>query len=150
VDAVFQRLSAQFGTRVTSAVEGGVPVKVLTVAGGLSVRYAKTGGMVVVTTSPAGIRSLTTGGAKLVDDAAFEAAVSDVGYDGSTSGLLYVDVDAVVPLLQGLLGLVGGGTPGAAAGLDQLARALESFDSVAANVSSEGDRARFEAFVRVR
>jgi hypothetical protein len=150
IDRLFQRLAAQSNTQITSTVEGGVPVKVLSVAGGLSIRYAKTGGLVVVTTSPGGIRALTTGGAKLVDDEAFKAAADDVGYDGSTSGFVYVDVDAVVPLLQGLFGIVGGGTPGAAAGLDQLTRALESFDSVAANVSSEGDRASFEAFVRVR
>jgi Protein of unknown function (DUF3352) len=150
IDALFQRLAAQSNTQIASTVEGGVPVKVLSVAGGLSVRYAKTGGLVVVTTSPAGIRALTSGGAKLVDDEAFKAAADDVGYDGSTSGLVYVDVDAVAPLLQGVVGLVGGGTPGAAAGLDQLARALESLDSIAANVSTEGDGARFEAFVRVR
>jgi Protein of unknown function (DUF3352) len=150
IDAVFQRLAAQSNTQITSTVEDGVPVKVLSVAGGLSVRYAKTGGLVVVTTSRGGVRALTTGGAKLVDDEAFKAAADDVGYDGSTSGFVYVDVDAVVPLLQGLLGIVGGGTPGAASGLDQLAQALESLDSIAANVSSDGDRARFEAFVRVR
>jgi hypothetical protein len=150
IDAVFQRLAAQSNTQITTTVEDGVPVKVLSVAGGLSVRYAQTGGLVVVTTSRGGIRALTTGGAKLVDDEAFKAAADDVGYDGSTSGFVYVDVDAVVPLLQGLLGIVGGGTPGAASGLDQLAQALESLDSIAANVSSDGERSRFAAFVRVR
>jgi hypothetical protein len=148
IDALFESFAAQSGTRITSTVEGGVTVKALAVQG-LSVRYAETGGVVVVTTSPAGIRALTDRSARLVQDDAFEAAAADVGYDGSTSGFLYVDVDAVAPLLQGLLGITGGGT-GAGAGLGQVAEALEAFDSVAANVTTEADRARFRAFVRVR
>jgi hypothetical protein len=150
IDALFQRLAARSNAKITSTVESGVPVKILAVQG-ISVRYAETAGLVVVTTSPAGIRALAAGGAKLVDDNGFKAAARDVGYDGSTTGFVYVDVDALAPLLQGFLGLAGGGgTPGAAAGLEQLARAIEAFDSVAANVTSRGNRAQFEAFVRIR
>ena len=57
---------------------------------------------------PGGIAAFLAGNAKLVDGADFTGAMDRVGYDGSTSGLVYADVDALVPLLEGLAGLAGG------------------------------------------
>jgi hypothetical protein len=146
IDALFRRFAKMSNASIATVVEDGVKVQRLSLSG-LAVSYAETGGLVVVTTGPGGIRALAGAGPKLVDDDSFSAAARDVGYDGSTSGFVYVDVDAIVPLLQGFLGIAGG-TPGAASG--QLADALEAFDSVAVNVISDGDRATFDGFVRIR
>jgi hypothetical protein len=145
VDHLFRQLAAQEKARVTTAVEDGVTVSSLSMDG-VTVRYAETGGLVAVTTARGGIRDLVGDGPKLVDDDAFATAARDVGYDGSTSGLVYLDVDAVAPLLQGL----GALAPGAGDAMKQLADALAAFDSLALNATSEGERARFEGFLRVR
>jgi hypothetical protein len=145
VDRLFRQLAAQEKAEITTAIEDGVTVSSLD-ADGVTVRYAETGGLVVVTTARGGIRDLVGDGPKLVDEDAFATAARDVGYDGSTSGLVYLDVDAVAPLLQGL----GALAPGAGEGMKQLTEALEAFDSLALNATSEGERARFEGFLRVR
>ena len=135
IDKLFERFAQLSKTTIQRAVEDGVTVKRLT-AENISVRYAETDGVVMVTTGPGGIRAFAGSGPKLVDDDAFEAAADEVGYAGSTTALVYVDVDGIVPLLQGFLGLAGGGVPGAADGLGKLADSLEALDSFALNVDA--------------
>ena len=68
--------------------------------GPISASYGAAGGKLFVTTGRGAIAAFRSGGAKLVDAPAFTAAAQDVGYAGSTSGLVYADVDGLVPLLQ--------------------------------------------------
>ena len=76
---------------------------------------------------------------------AFTKATKNVGYAGSTSALVYADVDGLVPLLQGLAGLAGGTT----SGLDDVTKALGAVDSFALNVQSEGIEAKLDGFLAV-
>jgi uncharacterized protein DUF3352 len=140
------RVAALANGQLSTAVEDGVSVTRVTIQG-ISLGYASVDGLNVVTTARAGIRSLLGSGPKLVAEPEFKAAAGDVGYDGSTSGFVYVDVDGIVPLVQGLIGLAGGS---GSASVDQLVDALETVDSIALNATSEGERARFNGFVRLR
>ncbi|HEU0336107.1 MAG TPA: hypothetical protein VFR43_06105, partial [Gaiellaceae bacterium] len=135
------------GPPLQTEVEDGVRVTRLELQQGVAVRWASVDGTLLVTTGAGGIRSFRGGGAKLVDTDAFEQAVADVGFTGETSGLVYADVDGLVPLLEGLAGLSGGSQDESFA---EVAAALEAIDSLALNASPDGDRVRVEGFLRVR
>jgi hypothetical protein len=145
VGALFRSLATASKAQLTTDSEDGVMVTRLAL-GPISVGYAATDGLLVVTTGRGGIAALRGDKAKLVDDPSFRKATEEVGYDGSTSGLVYADVDGLVPLLQGLAGLAGGST----SGLDDVTKTLGALDSLALNVTTKGDQATLEGVLAVR
>ena len=143
--ALLRALAAGTKGEVTTATEDGVHVTRLAL-GPVTLSVGRADGRLFATTARGGIAAFESDGAKLVDEAAFQRAAKDVGYDGSTSGLLYADVDGLVPLLQGLAGLGGGSVKG----VDDLAKALGALDSFMLNVTSRGDGATLQGFLAVR
>lgn|SRR5512132_326893 len=145
IASLFQSLATASKMRLTTDSEDGVKVTRLAL-GPISVGYAATDRMLVVTTGRGGIAALRSDDAKLVDDPSFRKATEEVGYHGSTSGLVYADVDGLVPLLQGLAGLAGGST----SDLGDVTTALGALDSLALNVTTNGDQATLEGVLAVR
>jgi hypothetical protein len=135
------------GPALQTETEGGVPVTRLELQQGVAIRWASVDGTLLVTTGAGGIRSFRAGGAKLVDSAAFEQAAADVGFTGETSGFAYADVDALVPLLEGLADLSGSAPDKSFA---DVAAALEAMDSLALDARPDGERVRVEGFLRIR
>ena len=143
VDRIMLRLTASSDTKLTTSQEDGITVKRVELQPGLALSYASFDRTLFLTTSAAGIRGFRSAGEKLTDTADFARAAEDVSLGEMTSGFAYLDVDGLLPLVQGLAGATGakadlGGT-----------EALEAFDSAALNASAEGGTIRFAGFVRV-
>lgn len=145
LETLFRALAKTSNAQLATATENGVQVTRLAL-GPVSLSYGRAQGHLFVTTGRSGIGDFRGAGAKLVDEASFKEAAERVGYAGSTSALVYADVDGLVPLLQGLAGLAGGST----SGLDDVTKALGALDSLALNVTTEGDGAKLEGFLAVR
>ena len=144
LEALFRGLARAAKGQVETTTEDGARVTRLTV-GPVSVAYGVADGRLFVTTGRGGIAAFRGDGAKLVDAPAFSTSTKNVGYAGSTSALVYADVDGLVPLLQGLAGLAGG----TASGLDDANKALGAVDSFALNVQTEGIEAKLDGFLAV-
>jgi hypothetical protein len=139
---------AAAGPALQTETEHGVRVTRFELQQGVAIRWASVDGTLLVTTGAGGIRSFRAGGgAKLVDSAAFEQAAADVGFTGETSGFAYADVDALVPLLEGLADM-SGSTPDAS--FADVAAALEAIDGLALDARPDGERVRVEGFLRIR
>jgi hypothetical protein len=145
LEALFRGLARAAKAQLETTTEDGARVTRLTV-GPVSVAYGAADGRLFVTTGRGGIGAFRGDGAKLVDAPAFTSATKNVGYAGSTSALVYADVDGLVPLVQGLAGLAGGST----SGLDDVTKALGALDSLALNVETDGIEAKLDGFLRVR
>jgi hypothetical protein len=145
LEALFRGLARAAKAKLETTTEDGARVTRLTV-GPVSVAYGAADGRLFVTTGRGGIAAFRGDGAKLVDAPAFTSATKNVGYAGSTSALVYADVDGLVPLLQGLAGLAGGST----SGLDDATKALGALDSLALNVETDGIEAKLDGFLAVR
>ena len=65
------------------------------------------GGELVVSTSQQGIAAFEGGGAKLASDGAFTEAQKASGMPALTTGFLYVNLEATLPLVQTLAPLAG-------------------------------------------
>jgi Protein of unknown function (DUF3352) len=144
LEALFRGLARAAKAQLETTTEDGARVTRLTV-GPVSIAYGAADGRLFVTTGRGGIAAFRDAGAKLVDAPAFTKATKNVGYIGSTSALVYADVDGLVPLLQGLAGLAGGTT----SGLDEATKALGAVDSFALNVQSEGIEAKLDGFLAI-
>ena len=145
LEALFRGLARAAKSPLETTTEDGARVTRLTV-GPVSVAYGAADGRLFVTTGRGGIAAFRGDGAKLIDAPAFTSATNNVGYAGSTSALVYADVDGLVPLLQGLAGLAGGST----SGLDDATKALGALDSFALNVETDGIEAKLDGFLAVR
>jgi hypothetical protein len=145
LDALFRALAKSANAQPTTGTEDGVQVTRLAL-GPVSVAYGAADGLLFVTTGHGGIAAFRGANAKLVGEASFKEAADRVGYAGSTSAFVYADVDGLVPLMQGLAGLAGGST----SGLDDVTKALGALDSLALNVTTQGDEAKLEGFLAVR
>lgn len=111
--------------------------------GDTTVEMGLVGAAIVATSSARGIASFaaTAGGTSLATDPGFQAAAARVGYDGRTSGLVFVDVDGLIPIVSA----ASGGLP------DGQARdVIESIDDVIVQTQVDGRSVRFAGFVRVR
>jgi hypothetical protein len=133
--------------RPVTTAEDGVEVTKLELQPGVAVRWGSVDGTLVVTTGAGGIRTFRGDGAKLVDSEAFARAAADVKLGERTSGFVYADVDALVPLLEGLAELDG---VSADDGMDELLAALEAIDSLAVNTTAGSDALSLDGFLRVR
>jgi hypothetical protein len=104
VDRLAHRIAEESGTTVRMVTEGGLEVSLVD-ADGATVRYAwLEGGTVIVTTGVTGIRDFAADGDKLDSSDAYRRAADAVGLGDRTGGFLYVDVDGLLPLVDGLAG----------------------------------------------
>lgn len=110
---------------------------------GVRIGYATFDGKLVVTSGPAGIRELRSGGDAISSDSSFKAAAKAAGYDGDTAGLFYVSLEDVLPLVDTFSGLSGQPLPA-----DARAN-LEPLRSLFVQGSADGGVARFSAFLGI-
>jgi hypothetical protein len=104
VDRLAHRIAEQSGTTVRTVNEDGREVSLVD-ADGASIRYARLDDdTVIVTTGVTGIRDFASDGEKLDSSDGYRRAADAVGLGGRTGGFLYVDVDGLLPILDGFAG----------------------------------------------
>jgi hypothetical protein len=141
VDDLARKLADEAKTTVSTSTEQGVEVSSLVVED-VEVRYARLDEKtIVVTTGADALQLLAAGGDKLVDSEGFLRAADDVDLGERTKGFVYVDVDRLLPVLEGVAG--GAVPPDAAEG-------FEALDSFILQASGTGDVTRVSGFVRVK
>lgn len=134
VETIVRNLAKDMDAPVEESEQDGVTVSRVD-AGTVNVRYARLDDAVVVTTGASGIRRFREDGDKLRDAEAFARAADEVDLGDRTSGFLYVDVDGLVPLAEGLADTADTTLP------DGVREALEAFDSVILTGAGDGDGA---------
>ena len=140
LDGLAHTLAQQSGSSVRTVTEDGREVSLVQVDG-VTVRYARLDGdTVIVTTGVTGIRDFAADGDKLDSSDAFERAADAVGLGDRTSGFLYVDVDGLLPVVEGF----AGGSLGA----DDRAE-LEKLDAFVLEASRGGDTTTLTGFLRL-
>ncbi len=140
LDGLAHTLAQQSGSTVRTVTEDGREVSLVQVDG-VTVRYARLDGdTVIVTTGVTGIRDFAADGDKLDSSDAFERAADAVGLGDRTSGFLYVDVDGLLPVVEGF----AGGSLGA----DDRAE-LEKLDAFVLEASRGGDTTTLTGFLRL-
>jgi hypothetical protein len=139
VDRVAHRIAADSGTTVRTVTEDGRKVSIVA-AQGATVRYARVDDTVILTTGVTGIRDFVGDGDKLDSSDAFRRATDAVGLADRTSGFLYVDVDGLLPVVEGLAG----------GGLSADDRAeLEKLDAFVLEASRGGETTTLTGFLRL-
>lgn len=104
VDRLAHTLADQSGTTVRTVSEDGREVR-LVEADGATVRYARLDDdTVIVTTGVTGIRDFASDGDKLDSSDAYKRAADAVGLGDRTGGFLYVDIDGLLPIVDGYAG----------------------------------------------
>ena len=141
VDRLVRSLARQTGATVETATEDGRDVRRVAVED-VTLRYARLDeDTVIVTTGAGGIRAFAADGPKLVSSDAYLRAAEEVGLGERTSGFAYVDIDGVLPLVEGL------------AGEDQVPpdarEVVEALDSFILQSSADGDTTTVSGFVRL-
>jgi len=140
VDRLARKLATEMQTTVTTTVENGVEVSMLVVED-VTIRYARLDAdTVVVTSDEDALATLAGDGPKLVDADDFVRARADVGLEDRTKGFVYVDVDGMLPLIEGL---AGESIPA------EVRDDVEAVDSLVFQTSGDGDTTRVSGFVRV-
>ena len=104
VDRLAHTFAEQSGTTVRTVEEDGRDVSLVD-ARGATVRYAQLDDdTVIVTTGVTGIRDFAGDGDKLDSSDAYRRAADAVGLGDRTGGFLYVDVDGLLPIVDGVAG----------------------------------------------
>lgn len=135
------RVADEGGGEVSTTTEDGLAVTVIAM-GDLSLRYARLDSeTVIVTTGTTAIRTFRGDDEKLVDTSAFESAATRVELGDRTRGFVYVDIDGLVPFVEGLVG--------ADAVPSDAREILGNLDSVILQTEGDGDITRATGFVRV-
>jgi hypothetical protein len=140
VDGIARRLAAQSGGQVQERTDGTGTRYELRVQG-VVVTYARVDDAVILTTGRSGIADFVGDGPKLEDAGSFTAAAERVGLGERTRGFAYVDLDGLIPLVEGL---------GGAGGLPAEARdVLGALDTFVLQASGDGPTAQLHGFLRV-
>jgi hypothetical protein len=133
-------LADDAGATVSAGTEAGVETRRLTVDE-LTVTYARIDDdTLIVTTGADAVARFTGDGDKLVDAEAFTRAAETVGLEERTKGLVYVDLDGLVPLVEDV---AGESVPPEASDV------LESLDAVILEASGDGDTTSVSGFLRL-
>lgn len=141
VDRVVRRVAEQTGEQVRTRSEGSLTVHELR-AEEITVTYARLDeDRVIVTTGATGIRDFLADGQKLTEAEGFETAAERVELGDRTRGFAYVDIDGVIPLVEGLTG------PDAVP--DEAREVLATLDSFILLASGDGPTTRLSGFLRV-
>jgi len=140
LDRLAHTLAQQSGSTVRTVTEDGREVSLVQVDG-VTARYARLDGdTVILTTGVTGIRDFAADGDKLDSSDAFERAADAVGLGDRTGGFLYVDVDGLLPVVEGF----AGGSLGA----DDRAE-LEKLDAFVLEASRGGETTTLTGFLRL-
>ena len=140
VDRLARTLATEMHATVTTSIENGLEVSTLVVED-VTIRYARLDvDTIVVTTGEDALALLVGTGPKLVDSEGFGRAAEDVGLEGRTKGFVYVDVDGMLPLIEGL---AGENIPA------DVRDGVAAVDSLIFQTSGDGDSTRVSGFVRV-
>ena len=132
--ATFDTLVGKLGSSAGSAL----PIP------GFQLTTVAANGVVYVSTASDVATSFGGDGAKLTATARFKDAAKEIGFDGETSGLGYVDVHALGPLLKTALGALGSsGSSSTTSGLE----GLSAFDTAIFGATVDGTRTRFAAVI---
>jgi Protein of unknown function (DUF3352) len=124
----------------------GVEARRVAVEEPFSLYYAAFDGKLVVTTAREGIADLREDGGRFADQESFAEAKEQAEMPGETSGFAYVELEEIVPLLLGYMGISGGEMPIP----PEAAANLEPLQSLVAYATSEGETIRFSAFLAVK
>jgi Protein of unknown function (DUF3352) len=140
VDRLVRKLAAEMQAEVTTTLENGIEVSKL-VGNDLAISYARLDAETVVVTSGQDAFAILSGaGPKLADSEDFLRAAEDVGLEERTKGFVYVDVDGMLPLIEGL---AGESIPA------EVRDSVAAVDSLVFQTSGDGDTTRVSGFVRV-
>ncbi len=137
--AAFAAIEKAFSGLSTNPMLG----KFAPILGSIHLVHAVVDGKLVVSTSPQAIADFQGGGKKLADDPAFKDATSAAGMPDNTNGFVYANLDAALPLVEGLASLSGKALP---AGLQGN---LAQLHSVTGYVTRSGDETSFTLFVQI-
>jgi hypothetical protein len=138
-----RRLAEQAKGTLTVRTEDGREVRRVAL-GDVSVSFARLDEKTLIVTAGAdAIRTFASDGDKLVDSAAFTRAAGavDMTPGGRTRGFVYVDVDGLLPLVEGASG--GSEVPA------DVHDVLSSLDSVVLQGTGDGDVAQLQGFLRL-
>lgn len=144
-DRVMAALAHKVRGRITSAEEGGVTVKTLTVPDfPLSIHYAGFDGKVFATTSETGIRDFRAAGDKLPSNPVYLGAREAGGVPDATSGLIWANLEDGIAAIERFAAGDGERIP------PDVKENLEPLRSLIGYSTVEGDVARFAAFLEIR
>jgi len=141
IEEIARKIASESGGRIEKATQNGRTVHRLELED-VSVLFARIDGeTMIVTTGADALDRFLDAGSKLPDSDAFKAAAEKVGLGQRTSGFAYVDLDGLIPFIEG----VGGpeSLPGDAR------EVLSAMDSVILHGESDGKTARLTGFVRI-
>lgn len=140
VDRLARKLASEMQATVSTSIENGLEVSAVAVEG-VTIRYARLDAdTIVVTTGEDALTLLSGDEPKLVDSEAYLRAAEDVGLEERTKGFVYVDIDGMLPLIEGL---AGESVPA------EVREGFEAVDSLVFQTSGDGDTTRVTGFVRV-
>lgn len=140
IDRLARRTAADSGTTVRTVTEDGREVNIVE-ADGATVRYARVDDdTVIVTTGATGIRDFTGDGDKLDSSDAYGRAADAVGLGDRTGGFLYVDIDGLLPVVDGLAG-------GALSADDR--KEIEKLDAFVLEASRGGETTTLTGFLQL-
>ncbi len=136
-----RRLSEQTDTPITTATENGVEVRrIATPEATLS--FARLDDdTLIITTGADAIARFSDDGDKLVDTEGYREAAEAVELGDRTRGFAYVDIDGLIPLVDGFAGDSGVPT--------EADEALESLDSFILQAEGDGETTTLRGFLRV-
>lgn len=141
IEQVARSVAQQAGGRIEAGTQSGLTVNRLELEG-VKVLYARLDAeTMLVTTGADGLDRFLEEGSKLTAEAAFRTAADRVGLGERTNGFAYVDLDGLIPFVEGLAGSES--IPGEAR------EVLEALDSFILQTSADGDTARLSGFVRI-
>lgn len=104
VDTLMRKAAEQLDATVATATEGSLDVSRLVVQG-VEVAYAKIDDdTVLISTGRTAFADFLAEGEKLGASAAFRRAADEVSLGTSTQGFAYVDLDGLIPLIEGVAG----------------------------------------------
>lgn len=113
--------------------------------GGVQIYHALLGGELVVSTSQQGIADFRAGGQKLSADPAFVDAMQAAKVPQQTTGFVYVNLEATLPLVQGIAALAGVTLPAAMQG-----SGLQPLRTFTAFANRTRDESSFTVFLAVK
>jgi hypothetical protein len=133
------KLAGGGGARVTGAAG-----KTISFGKQFQLHYGAVGSKIVLTSAPAGIKSVGSTSGNLADNADFKEAKSAAGMPSASGGFLYVDLKNAIPLIEGFASLSGNNLPSSTT--DNL-RPLRSFLTWS---GGSGDSRTFDAFLEIK
>jgi len=138
IDKIARRLGAQVETTTVD----GVPAHRLRLDK-VQATWAAFEGTLLVSTGPNALADFRSDDAKLVDDASYTRATDRVELGDSTAGLVYVDVQRMAELVDGLATAAGEDVPA------ELRRNLAPIESFVGNASADGSVVTLHGFLSV-